>query len=132
MFDFVPIKDYYELYINLCMFIVLFTILHTYVLKLDDKKNIKFINVIGYLLLIWLILYLGTRPINKIFGDTVNYNHSYNKYKLGASIGNEGDYYWHVFMRFMAQIVNIRVFFTICAFIYIYPMYRISKELFNK
>jgi EpsG family len=132
MFDFVPIRDYYSVYIHLCLFIVLFTMLHTYVLKLDDTKNVHFINVTGYILLVSLIFYLGMRPIHYSFGDTVNYNVAFNKYKLGGSIGNEADYYWHVFMKFMSQIVSIHVFFTICAFIYIYPMYRISKELFHK
>jgi hypothetical protein len=132
MIDFVPVKNYFDVYINLCLFIVLFTILHTYILKLEDRKNINFINLVGYILLIWFILYLGMRPINGIFGDTVNYNVAFTKYAKGGSIGKEGDYYWHVFMKFMSQIVNIYFFFTICAFIYIYPMYKISKELFNK
>ncbi|MFD0988657.1 EpsG family protein [Mariniflexile jejuense] len=99
---------------------------------MDDKKNIAFIQVAGFVLLVFLIVYLGMRPIHRAFGDTVNYNVAFNKYKLGESIGNEADYYWHVFMKFMSQIVDIHVFFTICAFIYIYPMYRISKALFSK
>ncbi|OEK08460.1 hypothetical protein A8C32_03145 [Flavivirga aquatica] len=132
MFDFVPIQHYYNIYLNLCLALVLFTMLHTYVLKLDDSKNIIFINVVGYTLLISLIIYLGMRPINGIFGDTVNYNKAYIKYSLGGSIGDEADYYWHVFMQFMSQIVSIHVFFTICTFIYIFPLYRISKEFFGK
>ena len=131
MFDFVPIEHYYNIFLNLCLAIVLFTILHTYVLKLHDRKNIVFINVMGITLLIFLIFYLGMRPINDIFGDTVNYNKAYIRYSMGGSIGDEADYYWHVFMRFMSQIVSIHVFLTICAFIYIYPLYKISKSLFG-
>lgn len=132
MFDFVPIKEYYPTYINLCLCMVLFTIFHTYVLKIDDKKNISFINAMGYIILPSIILYLGMRPISGIFGDTVNYNYAFNKYKLGEDIGNEADYYWHVFMKFMSQIVSIHAFFTIIAFLYIYPLYRVSKEFFNE
>lgn len=132
MFDFIPIEHYYNLYINICLFIILFTLLHTYVLALDDKKNISFINVIGYLLLGSIIIYLGMRPIHPVFGDTMNYYSTFNKYKFGGSIGKESDFYWHVFMKFMSQIVSIHVFFTICAFMYIYPLYRISKKIFDK
>ncbi len=132
MFDFIPVLEYYPIYINTCLVIVLFTILHTYLLPMDDKKNLVFINFMGVFLLIVLIIYLGMRPIHRIFGDTVNYRVAFNKYKYGGIIGDEPDYYWHVFMKFMSQIVNIHVFFTICMFIYIYPMYRVSKELFNK
>jgi hypothetical protein len=132
MFDFIPIEYYYKIYINLCLSIVLFTILHTYALKLDDRKNIAFINVIGIVLFVFLIAYLGMRPIHYIFGDTVNYYRAYLKYSLGGNIGDEADYYWHVFMKFMSHIVTIHVFFTICVFIYIYPLYKISKSLFDQ
>lgn len=132
MFDFIPILDYYPIYINTCLGIVLFTLLHTYVLPMEAKKNVAFINTMGLFLLISLILYLGMRPIHGIFGDTVNYNKAFVKYASGGSIGNESDYYWHVFMKFMSNFVTIHMFFTICAFIYIYPLYRISKNLFNK
>ncbi|WP_229669516.1 EpsG family protein [Yeosuana aromativorans] len=111
---------------------VLFTILHTYALRLEDTKNIKFIKVAGYILLVSLIFYLGMRPISGVFGDTVNYNYAFKKYQLGGKIGNESDYYWHVFMKIMSHLVTIHVFFTICTFLYIYPMYRLSKTVFNK
>jgi hypothetical protein len=74
---------------------------------------------------------MGQRPIYAIFGDTVNYNYAFKKYALGAEIGNVGDYGWHVFMRFMAQITSIHTFFSVLAIIYIYPMYRISKHYFD-
>ena len=131
MIDFIPIEHYYNIYLNLCLAIVLSTLLHTYVLKLHDTKNIAFINVMGIILLMFHFIYLGMRPIHYSFGDTVNYYRTFMKYSLGGSIGDESDYYWHVFMKFMSQIVSIHVFFTICAFIYIYPMYKISKSLFN-
>ena len=132
MLDFVPIEHYYNIYLNFCLCVVLFTILHTYALKLHDQKNIVFINGMGLMLLALLITYLGLRPIHYIFGDTVNYFRAYTKYSLGGTIGKEADYYWHVFMKFMSHIVTIHVFFTICAFIYIYPLYKISKSLFDK
>ncbi|CAH8286139.1 EpsG-like putative glucosyltransferase [Mariniflexile fucanivorans] len=133
MFDFISPKDYSDVYMNLCLGIVLLTIFHSYVLNLYDSKNVSFINVTGYLLLVFLILYIGTRSIDGVFGDTVNYNKSFEKYTLGGAINdNEADYGWHVFMKFMAQFMNIQWFFTICAFIYIYPLYKISKNLFNQ
>lgn len=132
MFDFIPPRDYSDVYMNLTLGIVLLTIVHSYVLNIYDSKNISFINAIGYILLVFLILYLGTRPISGVFGDTVNYNKAFEKYMLGGSIpNNEGDYGWHVFMKFMSHFMNIHGFFTICAFLYIYPLYAISKNLFN-
>ena len=132
MFDFIPVQEYYPVYVNVSLGIVLFTLLHTYVLSIDDKKNLAFIKGMGLILLFALILYLGMRPVDGIFGDTVNYNKAFTKYAHGGNIGNEADYGWHVFMKFMSQMVSIHVFFTLCAFLYIYPLYRISKNLFSK
>ena len=115
MLDFVPSSLYYEIYINFCLVLVLFTLFHTRILKLDDSKNLKFINFSGYILLILLLLYIGQRPIYATFGDTVNYYRGYIRYQNGAKIGEVGDYGWHVFMKFMANIASIHTFFTICA-----------------
>ena len=128
----VPLESYYPVYINICLFLVLFTLFHTRVLQLDDRKNLIFVNASGYFLLVLLIVYIGLRPISGIFGDTVNYNVAYTNYQYGVGIGDVSDYGWHVFMRFMAQLVSVHVFFTIVSFIYIFPMYRISKQLFKE
>lgn len=132
MFDFIPVKDYYPIYINVCLVIIFFTLFHTYILKMDDRKNISFVKIMGLFLLVSLIIYLGMRPVNGIyFGDTVNYNKAFQKYAVGGNIGNESDYYWHVFMKFMAHIIDVHVFFSLCTFLYIFPKYHLSKKVFG-
>ncbi|MEP3836583.1 MAG: EpsG family protein [Algibacter sp.] len=128
----VPLELYYTVYINVCLFLVLFTLLHTYVLDLDDKKNIQYITITGYILLVFSIIYIGQRPPSHIFGDTINYYRTFLKYSNGASIGDVNDFGWHVFLKFMSGVSSIYTFFTICAFIYIFPLYRISKEFFKE
>ncbi|WP_108804108.1 EpsG family protein [Aquimarina sp. Aq107] len=132
MNTFVPLEFYYPLYINLCFFLVVFTLLHTRLLQINEHKNIVFVNFSGYFLLIFLILYIGQRPISGIFGDTVNYIVTFDRYRLGGDIPEVNDYGWHVFMKTLAQIVSAHTFFTICAFIYIFPLYKISKTLFGQ
>ncbi len=129
----IPIEIYYDLYINLCLFLVLCTLLHTFVLKLDENKNLVFINFCGYTLLTFLILYIGQRQISSMFGDTVNYNRTFISYQNGIQISETvGDYGWHLFMKGASQIMSIHTFLTICAFIYIFPLYRISKAFFKE
>ncbi|AXT59935.1 EpsG family protein [Aquimarina sp. AD10] len=123
---------YYPVYINLCLFLVLFTLLHTRVLSINDNKNLAFINVSGYILLISLILYIGQRPISMAFGDMMNYIVTFDGYRYGAEIPKVNDYGWHLFMKTLATIVTPHTFFTIVCFIYIFPMYKISKSLFDK
>lgn len=128
----IPIGSYYAFYINLCLLLMLFTLLHTRVLEMNDSKNVSFINVTGYLLLIFIILFIGQRPIHMSFGDMMNYIVTLEKYKAGAEIGEVNDYGWHVFIKTMSTIVSSYTFFTICAFFYIFPLYKISKNLFNE
>ncbi len=132
MMEIVPIEWYYPIYLNLCFFLVLFTLLHTRILNIHDHKNLVYINFTGYLLLFSLILYIGQRPISARFGDTMNYFRTFTSYSHGAPITTVNDYGWHVFMRTMASFSSVHTFFTICAFIYIFPMYRISKEFFKE
>ncbi|WP_247672556.1 EpsG family protein [Aquimarina sp. MMG016] len=99
---------------------------------MEETKNVVFINFSGYLLLTFLILYIGQRPISGIFGDTVNYIVTFDHYRYGGEIPEVNDYGWHFFMKTLATLVPYHIFFTICAFIYIFPMYKISKEFFGK
>lgn len=131
MITFVSIESYYPVYINICLFLVLFTLLHTRVMPMNDKKNLTFINISGLLLLAFLILYIGLRPIHAIFGDTVNYYVTYSNYQIGLPIKNAEDYGWHVFMKALAPYMSIHIFFTIISFIYIFPLYKISITYFK-
>ena len=132
MINFVPIESYYPIYINICLFLVLFTILHTRVVPMESPKNLSFINISGLLLLAFLVLYIGLRPIHPIFGDTVNYVVTYSNYQIGLPIKNAEDYGWHVFMKALAPYMSIHAFFTIISFIYIFPLYKISTTYFKE
>ena len=132
METFIPENWYYPIYINLCLFITLFTLLHTVVIDLDDSKNISFIKFSGYFLLFFIILYIGLRPISGLFGDTVNYNHGFVNYANGAPISKVNDFGWHFFMKTSSSFMSIHGFFTICSYLYIYPLYKISKLFFKE
>jgi len=123
---------YYPVYINLCLFLVFFTLLHTRMLAIDENKNLTFINVSGYVLLFSLILYIGQRPISVWFGDMMNYIVTFNEYRFGKEIEEVNDFGWHFFMKSMSTIVSPYTFFTFCSFFYIFPMYKISKFLFKE
>ncbi len=131
MNTFVPIEWYYPLYLNFCFFLVLFTLLHTRILKMDDPKNLGFINVTGFILLALIIFHIGQRPISARFGDTMNYFRTYTAYSYGAPILTVNDYGWHVFMQTLSGFISVHGFFTICAIAYIFPMYKVSKEFFG-
>ncbi|MFY0714339.1 EpsG family protein [Seonamhaeicola sp. NFXS20] len=130
----IPSANYYHVYIYLCLFIVLFTFLHALVLKISDTKNIIYINAVGYFLLFFFIILIGQREITSRygFGDTANYYKAFKAFSLGEPIKDTRDLGWDIFMKISATIVTAHTFFTICAFLYIYPLYKISKQLFQE
>ena len=133
MIDFIPLEHYYDYYMYLTSFFVLTILIHSFTLKLDDIKNIKFLRTIGYFLLITSIFYFGLRPISgRYFGDMATYAYHYNNYINGAPIVVDKDYLFHYYMKISSQIVSINVFFLITEFLYIYPMYLISKIHFKE
>ncbi|WP_136481124.1 EpsG family protein [Cognatitamlana onchidii] len=132
MIDFFPVELYYTYYINFLLFVILFTTLHTVLLRMDDPKNIKYLNFFGILCLVFSIIYMGLRPIHGIFTDMMTYASHYNRYAHGMPIIVKSDIWFHLFMKFCSQIFSPNMFFLLCAFLYIYPMYVISKKFFQK
>lgn len=118
---------------NLSLMIVLFTMIHTWVLKLDDLKNITFIRTIGYVLLIFLIIYIGLRPVSgRYFTDMRTYANNFNLYASGGELRTDKDLVFQIFMKVCASFLSLHTFFLLCATLYIYPMYKISKTFFKE
>ena len=97
-----------------------------------DEKNIAFINVVGYVLFISILLFMGLRPYSRYFGDMVNYTVLFNNYAAGEPARTHQDVLFNYFTKFCSSIMTIKAYFAICTIIYIYPMYRISKEFFKE
>lgn len=133
MEDLIPLKMYFPIYINTFLFFVFFTLFHTWVLKLEDPKNIHFIKVAGLILFIFLLVFLGFRPVSgKYFGDMNTYSFYFEKYARGEPISGTKDLFFHVFMKALSGIVSMNMFFAIIFFIYMFPMLQVSVKLFKK
>lgn len=66
------------------------------------------------------------------FGDTTTYARIFQNYAMGSPLSNEGDLGWHIFMKFMSKFTSVSTFFTVVAFIYTFPLYKISITYFGK
>ncbi|WP_299311836.1 EpsG family protein [uncultured Aquimarina sp.] len=129
----VPLEYYFPLYINIFLILVLFTLLHTMLLEINDSKNIVFINFAGIILVTFLILYLGLRPVSgKYFGDMRTYTKYFKWYQSGGAILGSKDVFFHIYMKSLSYIVSAPVFFTVCVAIYIIPLAKISRTLFKE
>jgi hypothetical protein len=53
---------------------------------IEQIETVKTSQNIGYLLLVFAILYMGTRPISWAFGDMATYAEGYRKIQLDPNI----------------------------------------------
>ena len=99
MFSIDP-RIYFDVFIHICLFLVAFTILHTYAISINDKKNLAFINISGYILLVFILLFMGLRPYSKYFGDMVNYTVLFKSYAAGEPTRTHQDVLFNYFTKF--------------------------------
>lgn len=132
MFDFIPLEYYTPLYYHISLLIVIFTFAHTQTHKLGSRSNFKFNNSLGISVFIFILLYMGLRPISGIFTDMFTYNRMFIRYSYGDSITSTNDVVFHIFTKFCSQIMNAQTYFFICAVLYIIPLYLVCKKWFKE
>lgn len=132
MFDFVPVEKYTFYYFQFFLIVTLLVVFHSFLLKMNDKKHIKFLNVFGYLSLIFTVLYIGFRPINGVFVDMTIYAYTFERFQENNPIEYEDDYGFYYFLILCTKIMTKEFFFFVCAFIYITPLFIISRKLFKQ
>lgn len=101
---------------------------------IDALENIKNKNILGLFLLIFVILYIGTRPISgRYFVDMQTYANEFERYASGEKkITEEKDYIFNYFMIICSKVMDVYGFFIICAMLYVVPLYRFSKKHFKE
>ncbi|UII76125.1 EpsG family protein [Flagellimonas sp. HMM57] len=130
MFDFIPIEQYSEFYVNIILLACGITYFHTLVLKPTDVKVFHFNRFFGILLLLFVLLYIGTRPIHGEFVDMMTYAQTFEQIRLGLLEIGKGDAGFEYFMLLCTQITNVEGFFFISACIYVIPLFIASKNWF--
>lgn len=131
MIDFIPIKYYALLYYHFIFLISIFTLLHTMVLKGNEVKVMNFNKIFSLFVCFTVLLYIGLRPLNGIFVDMTTYANSFNRFKYGMDIPDDGgDLGFLYFLKFTSQIMSLEFFFLVCALIYILPLFKACKNWF--
>ena len=101
---------------------------HSYSNLILDFKAKKFSFYGGFILLFFVISYLGTRPVSFVFGDMGTYAAIYNKIQSGQTVIINREFIFNYFMRYSTKIMDARTFFFICAVIYTIPGYIFSRK----
>lgn len=100
---------------------------------LTSAQNLRSKNTLGIFLLVTSIIYIGLRPVSgKYFTDMGTYARTFLQYQMGDQVRVDKDVYFEYFMKICSSIMDVNVFFLLCAFIFIFPMYVLSKKIFNE
>lgn len=128
MIDFVPIEYYTPLFYYTTLVLVLILLF-----KNSNKKTLVPSFKTGIVLVYGLILYMGLRPLDKGYmGDTGTYLIVFRNFVDNNLIGHfEQDLGFELLMKWSARWLNEVLFFLLCAFIYVYLHYLVSKKLFQ-
>ncbi|AUP77264.1 EpsG family protein [Flavivirga eckloniae] len=133
MLELIPLEYYYRVFIYSAFAIALVTLFHTFLLDINERKNIGYIRFMGYFILVSLTLYMGLRPISgKYFVDMITYARIYNNYAAGGEITIQNDLFFHQFMKICSAVIPVNGFFLLCEVIYIVPLFIASKRFFAK
>lgn len=124
----IPLPFYTPLFYYTILVLVLSVVLKLsikgYTIKNQNKKEYA-----SFILLLACTLYMGLRPISGYyFADMAQYNYYFELYASGAAIEGRSDILWSVFMKICSGIMSAKIFFLVCAVLYVFPLYYASKK----
>ena len=133
LFSFVPLR-YYTLYFDLLiMILVFFTYIQCARGNVFHPQATSINSSMGTIVMVFIILYMGLRPINIQFGDTVNYASEFQMIQAGKErwgFGNEWlfSYLFHWF----ARNSDIHSFFLLCSALYVGSLWLAMQRMFKE
>ena len=131
MFDFIPITEYTAVYYHLMLIVTLYMYLQSRVYFIEQRETIRTSQNIGYVLLIFTILYMGTRPVSWAFGDMTTYAEGFTKMQLDPNLPIKREIFFGYFTKLCAELMDVRTYFLLIDVIYILPCYLFAKKYFS-
>lgn len=126
----IPIEYYKIAYYTIIGFVLFFILLHT--LKDDTLfASKRFNNIMSLGLIVIVVLFVGLRdPMGhwRYLGDTSNYTNLFNHFDPSIHKNEPG---FNALMKFCIAFLNIRLFYVLCACLYIIPVYIVFRKWFH-
>lgn len=133
MFEFIPIQYYSYIYDNIILLFIVFTLFHTIRYTGFTSQTEYYNKILGIILFLFVLFYMGMRPVSWYFGDMTTYaKHFDDIVKFGESKLNKGDIVFYSIMEFLALIESKTLFFFTITLLYISTLYFACKRLFSK
>ncbi len=130
--EFIPIQEYTPLFNNILWIFIAASVIQMQTMQLGSYANIVFMRCTGPLLVLYILLYIGLRPIHAIFVDMTTYASTFHNYKYGIMPEIIKDPVFHYYTLLCSKIIGVNTFFFLCATLYIIPLYIASKKWFGE
>lgn len=134
MFDFVPVNDYTHYFDLTVLCLVLLAVWQCNVGGILKKDVASLNGGFGFILVILIILYMGLRPVNSAFGDTMNYASGFNAFKMSTTPFVwkwEGEWLFTNMMKWFAKYSDIHSFFLFCSAVYVGSLWLAMERIFK-
>jgi uncharacterized membrane protein len=132
MIDFIPLEIYAKIFFNFLLFVSFVVFMQSFGLSVHAEGNLKTKGIFGGIIMLLSIVYIGLRPVSgEFFGDMARYAANFNLYANGGKLQLENDIFFQVFTKFWSLLLTVDLFFVLCAFLYIFPLYFVSKKFFG-
>ena len=132
MFDFIPLNYYTPLYYYVMLLFFISFFLRSRSQELTSPKTISSNRITAVLILVFVILYMGYRPISgAVFGDMGTYATSFKNYQNGAVNFFKKDIVFDFFIATSAAVMTVNTFFLFCTLLYVLPLWFACKKWFG-
>lgn len=96
----------------------------------DDVLSIQADSLWMKAVYMFLILFIGLRPLHAVFGDTVIYARIFRYLHDGIHLlSTDRDWLWELFQGWASQVMKVQYFFLLVTIGYIVPMYFACRRL---
>lgn len=134
MFDWVDLPNYGN-YFHILVFVMVLIALwqcHTGTILKNDVATMN--ATWGCIIAVFLILYIGLRPIGRGMGDTINYASQWNDYvhlKEPFKWEWKGDWLFYNIMHLFTKFTDIHTFFLLNAILYVGSLWLACARIFK-
>lgn len=131
MFDWIPIDNYWPAFYNIMLVLTVVVAFHSMAFDIRNKARLYELGAFGNILFVFIVLFMGLRPLDHVYGDMLAYHEQFIKYQQGVEFDSYKDWLFEIFLYYSSKVMSSQSFFLLVDVLYITPMYLFAKKFFR-
>jgi EpsG family len=128
MGEFIPPLLYAKVYFNVLLVLLLAMLLHTLTLEQRSLRNVRAMNGLGWVLLVVVLAFIGTRPNHPVFTDMPLYSAVFHSYQAGKPMEITEDKGFLLLNEICAELMNLEGYYLVVACLYVLPIFFATRR----